>query len=114
MTTIEEVGGVNAQYLSHLDEAGPMLERVADRFGSRLHAPAAAMDSIGRHANVDVPVEAQRHVDDNGVDAIPTTGHSYCSTCYFVNGVGGDTAIETVDDARWRQCIAEALATVPS
>ena len=27
---------------------------------------------------------------------------------------GGDTAIETVDDGRWRQCIAEALATVPS
>jgi hypothetical protein len=35
---IEELGGVTAQYLSHLDEAGPMLARVAARFGSRLHA----------------------------------------------------------------------------
>jgi hydroxyacylglutathione hydrolase len=26
----------------------------------------------------------------------------------------GDSAIETVDDGRWQQCIAEAMATVPS
>ena len=165
---IEVLGGVRAQYLSHLDEAGPMLARVADRFGSRLHAPAAELDAIGRHAPVDAPVEARRHVDDNGVDAIPTPGHSDGSTCYLVEGVGGekylftgdtmfpagdgswstflvpgrgsaadlrsslqslatvqpdivissafggDSAIETVDTGRWRQCVAEALATVPS
>lgn len=165
---IEELGGVSAQYLSHLDEAGPMLARVADRFGSRLHAPAAELDAIGRHARVDAPVDARRHVDDNGVDAIPTPGHSDGSTCYLVPGVGGetylftgdtifptgegtwstflvpgrgsaaalrssleslatvqpdivissafggDTAIEMLDNGRWQQCIAEALATVPS
>jgi glyoxylase-like metal-dependent hydrolase (beta-lactamase superfamily II) len=165
---IEELGGVSAQYLSHLDEAGPMLARVADRFGSRLHAPAAELDAIGRHARVDAPVDARRHVDDNGVDAIPTPGHSDGSTCYLVPGVGGetylftgdtifptgegtwstflvpgrgsaaalrssleslatvqpdivissafggDTAIEMLDNDRWQQCIAEALATVPS
>jgi glyoxylase-like metal-dependent hydrolase (beta-lactamase superfamily II) len=165
---IDEVGGVSAQYLSHLDEAGPMLARVADRFGSFLHAPAAELDAISRHAHVDAPVEARRRVDDNGVEAIPTPGHSDGSTCYLVEGVGGEkylftgdtifpagdgtwstflvpgrgsaadlraslellstvqpdvvissafggvTAIETVDDGRWRQCIAEALATVPS
>lgn len=165
---IEELGGVSAQYLSHLDEAGPMLARVADRFGSRLHAPEAELDAIGRHAQVDVPVAARRQVDGNGVDAIPTPGHSDGSTCYLVEGgggekylftgdtmfpagdgtwatflvpgrgsaadlraslellatvepdiviasaFGGDTAIETVDSGRWQQCIAEALATVPS
>jgi hydroxyacylglutathione hydrolase len=165
---IEELGGVTTQYLSHLDEAGPMLARIADRFGSRLHAPAAEVDAIGRHAPVDAPVDGRRHVDDNGVDAIPTPGHSDGSTCYLVRGVGGerylftgdtmfpagdgtwstflvpgrgsaadlkssvellatvqpdivlssafggDSAIETVDNDRWQQCIAEALATVPS
>ena len=30
---IDGLGGVAAQYLSHLDEAGPNLARVADRFG---------------------------------------------------------------------------------
>jgi hydroxyacylglutathione hydrolase len=165
---IEELGGVSAQYLSHLDEAGPMLARVADRFGSRLHAPAAELEAIGRYAHVDAPIDARRHVDDNGVDAIPTPGHSDGSTCYLVrcaggerylftgdtmfptgdgtwstflvpgrgsagdlrssvqllatiqpdivisSAFGGDSAIETVDNGRWQQCIAEALATVPS
>jgi len=165
---IEELGGVSAQYLSHLDEAGPMLTRVAARFGSRLHAPAAELEAVGRHAHVDAPIDARRHVDDNGVDAIPTPGHSDGSTCYLVQGVGGekylfigdtmfpagdgtwstflvpgrggaaelrssldvlgtiqpdlvissafggDSAIETVDNGRWQQCIAAALAKVPS
>lgn len=165
---IEALGGVSAQYLSHLDEAGPMLARVAERFGSRLHAPAAELDAIGRHAHVDVPLEARRHVDANGVDVIPTPGHSDGSTCYLVTGVdgekylftgdtmfpagdgtwstflvpgrgsaaelrssvtllgtvqpnivissafGGDTAIETLGNGRWSQCVAEALASVPS
>jgi len=164
---IEALGGVRAQYLSHLDEAGPMLAKVADRFGSRLHAPAGELDAIGRHAHVDVPLEGRRHVDANGVDVIPTPGHSDGSTCYLVTGAGGekylftgdtmfpsgdgtwatflvpgrggaealrssvtllgtvqpdivissafggDTAIETVDNGRWSECVAEALATVP-
>jgi hydroxyacylglutathione hydrolase len=93
----EELGGVSAQYLSHLDEAGPMLARVADRFGSRLHAPAAEMDAIGRHAHVDTPVGARRHVDENGVDAIPTPGHSEGSTCYLVPGSDGETYLFTGD-----------------
>ena len=41
-------GGLADQYLSHVDEAGPMLSRIAERFGSRLHAPAAEADAIGR------------------------------------------------------------------
>jgi hydroxyacylglutathione hydrolase len=94
---IEELGGVIAQYLSHLDEAGPMLARVADRFGSRLHAPAQELDAIGRHAHVDVPVEARRRVDENGVEAIPTPGHSDGSTCYLVAGAGGETYLFTGD-----------------
>ena len=165
---IDALGGVSAQYLSHLDEAGPMLARVAERFGSRLHAPAAELDAIGRHASVDVALDAQRHIDANGVDVIPTPGHSDGSTCYLVAGVGGekylftgdtmfptgdgtwstflvpgrgsaaelrsslgllgtvapnivissafggDTAIETLGDGRWKQCVAEALAGVPA
>jgi glyoxylase-like metal-dependent hydrolase (beta-lactamase superfamily II) len=115
-----------------------------------------------------VPLEARRHVDANGVDVIPTPGHSDGSTCYLVSGVdgekylftgdtmfptgdgrwstflvpgrgsaeelrsslellgtlrpdivissafGGETAIEEVGTDRWQECIAEALASVPS
>jgi hydroxyacylglutathione hydrolase len=95
--TIEVLGGMSAQYLSHLDEAGPMLARIADRFGSRLRAPAAELDAIERHARVDVPVDARRHIDSNGVDAIPTPGHSDGSTCYLVRGADGENYLFTGD-----------------
>jgi hydroxyacylglutathione hydrolase len=94
---IDELGGVTAQYLSHLDEAGPNLARIAERFGSRLHAPAEEVDVIGQHANVDVPVEGRRHVDDNDVEVIPTPGHSVGSTCYLVTGVDGTKYLFTGD-----------------
>ncbi len=37
---LEKLGGVDDQYLSHQDEAGPVLRRIEDRFGATLHAPA--------------------------------------------------------------------------
>jgi len=94
---IAELGGVTAQYLSHLDEAGPNLARIAERFGSRLHAPAAELAEIGRHAHVDVPIGSRRHIDANGVDVIPTPGHSPGSTCYLVRGVDGENYLFTGD-----------------
>jgi hydroxyacylglutathione hydrolase len=94
---VDDLGGVAAQYLSHLDEAGPNLARIAARFGSRLHAPAVEVDVIGQHANVDVPVEGRRHVDGNDVEVIPTPGHSVGSSCYLVKGVGGTKYLFTGD-----------------
>jgi hydroxyacylglutathione hydrolase len=165
---IDELGGVAAQYLSHLDEAGPNLARIADRFGRPLHAPAAELETISKHGRVDVPLEGRRHIDTNDVEVLPTPGHSDGSTCYLVRGVGGEkylftgdtmfpagdgtwstflvpgrgdaaaireslkllgtvepdivissafggeTAIEAVGAERWSECIAQALASVPS
>ena len=73
-----------------------MLARIADRFGSRLHAPAAELARIGRHAHIDVPL-ADRHVDSNGVEVVPTPGHSPGSTCYLVPGAQGETYLFTGD-----------------
>ena len=85
---IADLGGIADQYLSHRDEAGPMLARIADRFGARLHAPAAELAEIGEHARVDVPLDG-RHVDANGVEVVPTPGHSPGSVCYQVRGAEG-------------------------
>ena len=93
---IAALGGVHHHYLSHRDEAGPMVARVAERFGARLHAPAAELDEIGRHAHVDVPL-ATRHVDANGIEVIPTPGHSPGSTCYLVAGANGQQYLFTGD-----------------
>ena len=93
---IAALGGVAHQYLSHRDEAGPMVARVAQRFGARLHAPAAEIAEIGRHARVDVPL-ATRHVDAGGIEIIPTPGHTPGSTCYLVPGANGMQYLFTGD-----------------
>jgi hydroxyacylglutathione hydrolase len=93
---LEALGGVAHQYLSHRDEAGPMLSRVHERFGARLHAPVIELLEIGQHAHVDVPL-GSRHVDPNGIEVIPTPGHSPGSTCYLVPGVTGQTYLFTGD-----------------
>ena len=93
---IEDLGGVAHQYLSHRDEAGPMLNRIASRFGSRLHAPAAELDQIGQHKRVDVPLQ-NRHVDANDIEVIPTPGHSPGSTSYLVKGSSGERYLFTGD-----------------
>lgn len=93
---IAELGGVAHQYLSHRDEAGPMLARMRERFGAQLHAPAAEVTDIGRHAPVDVAL-AGWHVDDNGVEVISTPGHSPGSTCYLVAGANGQSYLFTGD-----------------
>jgi hydroxyacylglutathione hydrolase len=94
---IGELGGVGDQYLSHLDEAGPNLARIASRFGSRLHAPAAELETIEQHAHVDAPVDGRRHVDANDVEVIPTPGHSAGSSCYLVTGADGTKYLFTGD-----------------
>ncbi|MGE2722211.1 MBL fold metallo-hydrolase [Mycolicibacterium celeriflavum] len=94
---IERLGGVSAQYLSHLDEAGPNLKRIEERFGRRLHAPEAELDAIAEHARVDVAIGGARHVDDNGVEVLPTPGHSPGSTSYLVTGATGERYLFTGD-----------------
>jgi glyoxylase-like metal-dependent hydrolase (beta-lactamase superfamily II) len=93
---LESLGGVAHQYLSHRDEAGPMLAEVAERFGSQLHAPAVELAEIGQFAHIDVPV-GSRHVDANGIEVIPTPGHTPGSTCYLVPGVNGQRYLFTGD-----------------
>lgn len=100
------LGGVADQYLSHRDEAGPMLTKIAERFGSTLHAPTADLPDIGRHAHVDVP-SSGRYTDDNGIEIIPTPGHSPGSVCYLVPGAEGrylftgDTVFRSPEGRWW-------------
>ncbi|BBZ36777.1 MBL fold metallo-hydrolase [Mycolicibacterium confluentis] len=93
---IDHLGGVTDQYLSHRDEAGPMLKEISARFGTRLHAPSGERTDIEAHAPVDVPLRT-RHVDDLGIEVIPTPGHSPASTCYLVTAVDGTRYLFTGD-----------------
>jgi hydroxyacylglutathione hydrolase len=93
---LQKLGGVARQYLSHRDEAGPMLAAVAERFGARLHASAAEVNDVERFRRVDVAL-SRRHVDDLGIEVIPTPGHTPGSTCYLVPGTDGLTYLFTGD-----------------
>lgn len=100
------LGGVRHQYLSHQDEAGPNLARIHQRFETRLHAPAAELAAIGKHTPVEVPLDT-RHVDGNGIEVIPTPGHTVGSTCYLLTAGDGTRILFTGDtmfggaDGRW-------------
>lgn len=103
---LDHLGGVRHQYLSHRDEAGPMLASIRQRFGARLHAPGVERTEISAHAPVDVLLE-DRHVDAGGIEVIPTPGHTPGSTCYLLTGADGlrylftgDTVFEG-DDGTW-------------
>lgn len=106
LDALAERGGVAHHYLSHRDEAGPALGWVADRFGAQLHAPAAEAAAISRHRRPDVLL-AERHVDANGIEVIPTPGHSPGSTCYLLTGADGTRYLFTGDttylsaEGRW-------------
>lgn len=93
---IEELGGIAHQYLSHRDEAGPMLAQISRRFGARLHAPAVEAIDIAEHAPIAEPL-AGGGVDGNGVEVIPTPGHTPGSTCYLVPGADGRRYLFTGD-----------------
>ena len=116
---LDALGGVAHHYLSHRDEASPMLTRVKERFGARLHAPAAELVEIGQHAHIDVPL-GSRHVDGNGIEVIPTPGHSPGSTCYLVPGVYGKSYLFTGDtillrgDGTWVAGFLPSISAAPA
>lgn len=93
---LDGLGGIAHQYLSHQDEVGPSLVAIGDRFGTTLHAPAAEAQVVAEHVRPHVTFE-HRHVDDNGVEIVPTPGHSPGSTCFQVVGDGGLTYLFTGD-----------------
>ncbi|UXA17802.1 MBL fold metallo-hydrolase [Mycobacterium sp. SMC-4] len=110
---LENAGGVAHQYLSHRDEAGPILAAIKTRFGALLHAPAGDLAEITEHADVDVTV-ADRDTDQLGIETVPTPGHSPGAVCYLVPGAEGrylftgDTLFRGAD-GRWHAGYIDAF-----
>jgi hydroxyacylglutathione hydrolase len=104
---IARLGGVDHQYLSHQDEVAPTLTTYAERFGTVLHSSAAELDAVAEVRTPEV-VFGERHVDANGIEVVPTPGHTPGSTCFLAPGAGGLTYLFTGDtmfraaDGRWR------------
>ena len=93
---IAELGGIQAQLLSHRDEAGPSLKRIKDLFGSRLCCSAVEAPIIGKDEPVDVTFQlSDHHLGD--IEIIHTPGHTEGSMCFFYKSPYGKSYLFTGD-----------------
>ena len=105
LETIDELGGVRYQLLSHRDESGPSLERTRSRFGSKLYCSAREAPFVGQDAPVDVIFdEGDSSLED--IDVIYTPGHTDGSICFFYRSPTGKSYLFTGDtvfqwNGRW-------------
>ena len=104
---VARLGGLTSQYLSHRDEVAPSLRTIRERFGSSLRSARAELDVVTKVCPVDVVLD-ERVVDDNGVEVVPTPGHSPGSTSFRYRAPHGATYLFTGDtlylghDGAWR------------
>ena len=102
---IAELGGIQAQLLSHRDESGPSLNRIKDLFGSRLCCSALEAPIVGKDAPVDITFQVSDHQFGN-IDIIHTPGHTDGSICFFYKSPHGKSYLFTGDaifqsNAKW-------------
>ena len=102
---IVKLGGIQAQLLSHRDEAGPSLNRIKDLFGSRLCCSALEAPIVGKDAPVDITFQVSDHQFGN-IDIIHTPGHTDGSICFFYKSPHGKSYLFTGDaifqsNAKW-------------
>ena len=93
---IAELGGIQFQLLSHRDESGPSLNRIKDRFGSKLCCSALEASIVSKDATVDITFQSSdHHLDD--IDIIHTPGHTAGSICFFYKSPYGKSYLFTGD-----------------
>ncbi len=110
-----ELGGVARHYLSHQDEIAPSLRAIKQRFGSTLHVSVAEADLVRETATVDEAF-GRRHAVADGLEVIPTPGHTPGSACFVVRSPGGTTYLFTGDsiflsaEGRWTAGYIEGMS----
>lgn len=95
---MEELGGVGHILLAHWHEAAPSVRAIRERFGASLiaHARDAPMIERNGGAAPDVGFWDRQTLLD-GIEAIPTPGHTVGSACYLHRSPHGQTYLFTGD-----------------
>lgn len=93
---IEKLGGIVWQLLSHEDEVGSSLEFISTRFGSKLGIHEAECEAAAKFHTPDLLFSKPGPLLD-GVEIIPTPGHTPGSTCFQVTGHQGFRYLFTGD-----------------
>jgi glyoxylase-like metal-dependent hydrolase (beta-lactamase superfamily II) len=116
---VARLGGLTSQYLSHQDEVAPSLRSIKERFGSTLRSSGAEVDVVERVSPVDVVLD-ERVVDDNGIEVVPTPGHSPGSTSFRYRSPHGKTYLFTGDtlylgtDGDWHAGYIAGVSNAPA
>lgn len=98
LQSIEELGGVSMQVLSHRDEASPALHKVRDRFAARLAYHEADAQAIREQADADLWIAPG--CDDPtlaDVEVLHTPGHTPGSVTLRYESPHGKTYLFTGD-----------------
>ncbi|WP_372720919.1 MBL fold metallo-hydrolase [Immundisolibacter sp.] len=96
LDTIERLGGIAWQYLSHRDEVAPGLAEIRRRFSALLCCHALEAPAAERVSPVDIAF-AGPCLALPGLNVIPTPGHTAGSTCFRVDAAGDLTYLFTGD-----------------
>lgn len=102
---IEELGGIRYQYLSHHHERGASLPVIKNKFGSQLCCHSKSEQRIAKFCPVDIKfLERTTHAD--GIEVIPTPGHTDGCVCYTYQSPHGKKYLFTGDtifqwNGRW-------------
>lgn len=117
-TAIKELGGVAWQLLSHEDELGDSLNTIRELFNAKLGIHIAEREAAAKFREPEI---AFSHADSlfDGVQIIPTPGHTPGSTCFQVTGHKGQRYLFTGDtlyrakDGEWRAGMIEGHSNRP-
>ena len=113
LNAMEQLGGVTVQVLSHRDEAGPSLNQIRERFGSRLACGALEKAYVRQEASVDLVVGPDC-VDPalGDLEILDTPGHSDGSISFRYESPHGKTYLFTGDtilpvNGKWQTFVVE-------
>lgn len=93
---IKALGGINAQLVTHRDEATPSLARIQHQFQSRLFCSEKELVSVAKYARAEVVTEADSG-DFYGIQILATPGHTDGSLCFYYESPFGDHYLFTGD-----------------
>lgn len=94
--SIQDLGGITRQYLSHRDEAGSPLVHIRQLFGSMLCCHRLEKAAINRFCPVDLTFQ-KREIHLGDIEVIPTPGHTDGSTCFLFSSPVGKRYLFTGD-----------------
>ena len=106
LDNIDTLGGISYQLLTHRDESGSSLQRIKERFCSRLGCSSLEAPYIARDCNADLVFDTSiTNIDD--IQIIHTPGHTDGSICYLYESPFGLTYLFTGDsfflwEGHWR------------